>query len=990
MIGKTISHYKILEKLGGGGMGVVYKAKDTKLKRTVALKFLPHDLTRNKTAKKRFIREAQNASTLDHPNISNIHEIDETSDGQLFICMSYYEGETLQGKIERGPLQIEQAVAIAMQVAQGLFKAHSKGIIHRDIKPANIFITNDGQVKILDFGLAKLAGETKITKDGTTTGTIAYMSPEQAQGKDVDKRTDIWSLGVVLYEMLTGKLPFKGENWRVTLYAILSTQPESIRQVRDDIPEALELTVERMMQKDTNARYADTTTLITDLNTVARESGFALPQIVTRDASKRHKLVRILTPSLVLALLVIIFLLLRSVFFPTPAYQRDNIAVMHFKNLTGESSLDYLSEAIPNLLITSLEQSEYLDVMTRERMYDLLKKTGEVDVGIIDETLGFELCRMEGIETIVLGSFTKAGDIFATDAKILDVKTKKLLKSASSRGEGIASIINNQIDELSTNISIGIGVPEEIVQRQTQIADVTTSSMEAYTYYLEGREYQVRGYREDARQSFEKAVELDSTFASAYLHLAWAYGDLLDAAAANEAYEKAKKYAEKATEKERLYIEASYAVAIKDNTEEQLYILKRMVEKYPNEKRVHNSLGWYYSRRSWFDEAIEAFNRALKLDPQYGPAMYGLGYTYAYMKEFDTALEYYKKYASLFPDDANSYEAMGEIHYYMGNLDQAIVAFEKALEIRPVHLIVVMYLYFIHALREDYAEALKWTDYYIEMAPSPGIRGAGHSMKAYLAYWLGDEEQWDYHYRRTNELYAATGYSWGVHGMDLISGAMHYELRDYEKSRMLIENSLDSFNIYEPSFAPWRTGFFNFCLGMVDVREGKLQSARSRLSVIKSLQSKVWESGIDWLRYRHDLLYAEILLTTDSLDKVIDLCENMLPCEDPELNLPGIICSNLTLPDDVLARAYLKKGELDKAIAEYEQLITVDVKSGEWHLVNPRYHYRLAQLYDQRELYPQAIAEYQKFIDILKETDMHINEINKAKGRLTQLSKEQT
>ncbi|GAG35127.1 unnamed protein product, partial [marine sediment metagenome] len=222
MIGKIISHYNILEKLGEGGMGVVYKAEDTKLKRPVALKFLPPELTKDQEAKQRFIYEAQTASALEHNNICNIHEIDETDDGQMFIAMALYEGDTLKKKIEKGPLKLEEALDIGIQIGQGLDKAYKKGIIHRDIKPGNVILTEDGVVKIVDFGLAKLAGQSKITKDGTTLGTVAYMSPEQTHGENVDHRSDIWSLGVVLYEMVTGQMPFKGEYEQAVVYSIIS------------------------------------------------------------------------------------------------------------------------------------------------------------------------------------------------------------------------------------------------------------------------------------------------------------------------------------------------------------------------------------------------------------------------------------------------------------------------------------------------------------------------------------------------------------------------------------------------------------------------------------------------------------------------------------------------------------------------------------------------------------------------------------------------
>ncbi len=238
MIGQTVSHYRITKQLGAGGMGVVYEAVDTKLDRTVALKFLPPELTRDPDAKARFVQEAKAASTLDHPNVCNIHEIDETDDGQLFIVMACYEGETLRQKIERGPLPLHEAVDITRQIAEGLAKAHEQEIVHRDIKPGNIFLTTDGLVKIVDFGLAKLAGQVKLTQPGTTLGTVAYMSPEQAAGEETDHRGDLWSLGVLLYEMTAGRAPFVGDHQQAVIYAIRNEEPEPLTGLRTEVPRA--------------------------------------------------------------------------------------------------------------------------------------------------------------------------------------------------------------------------------------------------------------------------------------------------------------------------------------------------------------------------------------------------------------------------------------------------------------------------------------------------------------------------------------------------------------------------------------------------------------------------------------------------------------------------------------------------------------------------------------------------------------------------------
>ena len=990
MIGKQISHYQILEKLGEGGMGVVYKAHDTSLNRNVALKFLHSSLTKDEPTRKRFVIEAQAASLLDHPNICTIHEVNETSDGQLFICMAYYEAESLSEKIKKGPLPLDEAVDIIAQIARGLERAHENKIIHRDIKPGNILITNRGEVKIVDFGLAKLA-DIRLTRSASSMGTAAYMCPEQIRGKGVDQRCDIWALGVVFYEMLTSHLPFNEEYPEPMMYAIVNEEPIPLSNYLKDVPELLGVIVGKLLSKDIAKRYQNVEELFDDLvklkpglDTVDKSS---FGTMISRK-SKRIPIPKIFIPFVIILILFTGFFLLKNNIISFSVNESKPIAVISFENQTGDKQYDYLQKAIPNLLITSLEQYGSLRIATWERLNDLLKQKGIRDVDIIDPELGFDICQMDGIETIVLGSFTKAGEVFALDIKMLDVKSKELLKSTRTHGRGISSILTNQIDELSINIYQELGFSDQNGKSIRPLSEVTTSSMEAYNYFIRGRDEFDKRNIENSRQFLEKAVRLDTTFATAYSYLAKAYYTLGNPKAGSIALQKAKNYSEKATEKERLYIQVVSAIFLENNSEKRFDLEQKIIEKYPQEKRAYLDLAYYYyTRKKMYTQALEMLNKVIKLDPNFGLAYNQLAFTYMEMGEYQKAIKSFERYAAINPGDANVFDSMGELYIRMGELDQALTMYREAIEVESYYVPAYKTVAYIYALKEDYNHAMTWIDQYIKIAPSEGIQARGHLYKGFYYFWLGRFE------KLKQELQIATDYYGAVENLDGIAyvnwskGWYYFYLGEMVNGRKYFKEWFNFREKYYPQYTAGNKTEFNFFLGITDLHTGKIDSAKFRLKEMKKLLSKVDLENMDRLKFYYDVFELEFLLSQNSTEKAISISDKLSPLQIPPIGITSLISYNLPFPNlrDFSARAYQRMGDLGKALSEYEKLIKFNPKSKERRLIHPIFYFKLAKLYQERGNRDKAIDNYQKFLEIWKKADEDLPEIIEANNSMKKL-----
>ena len=464
MIGKTISHYKILEKLGEGGMGVVYKAQDTKLDRVVALKFLPEHLLCDEEAKRRFVHEAKAASALNHPNITTVHEIDEV-EGECFIAMEYIDGKSIKDLVEEKGLSIQEILRIAIQTAEGLSKAHQKDIVHRDIKSDNIMLTHDGLVKIMDFGLAKLKGVTKLTKTGSTLGTLHYMSPEQAQGEEVDHRSDIFSFGVILYEMITGQLPFKGEHEPAIIYSIMNETPEPLARYKANVPEGLQRIVDKAMAKDRGERYQHADELLADLRRERKSLEYVkVAKIPGEIRAPKKTLLPFVVPASIVFVLVLLFLILKPFQIEIGPERRaiaeeNSLAIMYFENMVDREDSDKIADMITALLITDLSESQYMRVVSRQRLYDILELLGKQDLKVIDKTVASKVAQKAGVKWILTGSILQTEPNIVLTSDISEATTGEILATQRITGEAGEDLFT-VVDKLTAEVREDLSLPE--------------------------------------------------------------------------------------------------------------------------------------------------------------------------------------------------------------------------------------------------------------------------------------------------------------------------------------------------------------------------------------------------------------------------------------------------------------------------------------------------------------------------------------------------
>jgi tetratricopeptide (TPR) repeat protein/TolB-like protein len=960
----------------------------------VSLKFLSEELelSRDEERKQTFIQEVRAAAGIEHPHIAAIHEIDE-AEGRTFIIMEYVPGKDLRQILDAGGLDLRRALELGHQIADGLAAAHESGVVHRGIKPENVIIAEDGYAKVIDFGLAKLlepsahsadasaeVGTKLNTKEGKVLGTVAYMSPEQARGESVDARTDIFSFGIVLYEMLTGQSPFRKENVAESLSAVVNQTPTDIEKSSGRLPPGLQRVMRKALAKDPTDRYQNMKDLAIDLRELREEMGSTTGAVAAVVAA-RSPLFWPAIGGIVLVGIGLGWLLFRDKTPPGLSETgRPAVAVLTFESHGDEQDeeIRWLSRGLPNMLLTDLAQTPGLDVVSSQRIQEILTELGQANVEAIDRSLVADVARRAGAGAVVLGSIFKLGDEIRIDVQVEDVNTGRVLSAESVRGQDVFPLV----DELTGRIRNSLDLRDETADRP--IADVTTASLEAFQLYTEGAEASDNLRLTDARRLLEQAVAIDPSFAMAYFELAEAMRTLGQAGLSDEYLEKALENQERLPDRQRLLLQAVHALRVEGDPDRATGILETLISLYPDEEAAHDQLGRTYRDQGKEAQALAAAERAVQALPRSGLLRNSYGYRLIFAGRYPEAIEQFQEYARLNPNEANPHDSLGEVYLISGEPEKAVEEYNRTLELDPSFFLTHQSRAWAFGMLGRFDEAL------LDLAAvrESLARDDVPPINAILleAFTLSRAGRYEDAEQKLHEGLALAKEMDEVQTqahMELLSAILAFERGGYAEVVEIIQRVETILSEYAGDARGYLTFSAQLLAGGAQARLGQLEAASARLD---SLQ-KQYDSRNAWENWCYHTLAGEIALARNDLAAA----ETAFWAREPERKMyfnNGTIERSLFyngLPfRDGLGRVQKAQGDLVAAIDTYRSVNQPGPDAKWTTMLEPRFVLAVARLLDGTGDAQGARAEYEHFLELWKNADEDLPELQEAKAYLAQ------
>jgi len=984
-IGSTFAgRYQIIEEIGRGGMGRVYKALDKDVEEKVALKLLNPEIAADEKIIKRFRNELKFARKITHKNVCRMFDLNE-EEGTPYITMEYVPGEDLKSSVRRmGQLTIGKAVSVAKQICEGLAEAHRLGVVHRDLKPQNIMIDSEGNAHIMDFGIA-LSVETKgVTEAGMIIGTPEYMSPEQVEGKQADKRSDVYSVGVIIYEMVTGRVPFEGDTALSIALKHKSEVPRSPKQLNDLIPLDLNRLILKCMEKDKEKRFRGADELLSELLNI--EQGLPTQERVipkripftAREITVQFKMKKIFVPVAVVVGLIITGLVIWQlipqkqavpVSFPS---DKPSLSIMYFENLTGDNNLDHWKKAISDLLITDLTQSKYIKVMSAESLFNTLSKMNMQEAKSYSSDVLKEIAAQGGVEHVLVGKIMKSADAFRIDTVLQKASTGEIIGSERVEGKGEESFFP-MVDELTTKIkrSFKLSAEEIAGDIDKEVGRITTSTPEALKYYVDARKYHNKGDYNQSIQLMKKAVAIDPDFAMAYKGIASSYSNLSNDSEERKYLQKALDLIDRVSDREQYLIQGDFYWQIEETYDKAIKAYTKLVKLYPDDEVANINLAILYRDLDEWDKSAERFE-VLKMTGAKSIFIYmNLAIVYWYKGDYEKAGEVLERYLNNISDNVLINGLLAYNYLFQERYDRALVEVDKAISLDPT---IYRNLYIkgdIYHIKGDLIQAEREYQKLIETGEKAAELEARDKLEA-LYLLQGKFDKSVDQLKKGIELAKELGEQSDKSKFQLKLAYLYLKMRKLEEA--LEECSKAWTEAVETEDMEAQRNVLHF-KGLTYLEMKSMSEAQRAADELKKLSGKGPNKKV--IRDYHHLA-GMTEFKKKNFAKAIKEFEKAMSLSSLQSSFSALFINSLAL-------AYYEAGDLEKAREEYERIVGLTYGRLYYGDIYAKSYYMLGKIYQEKGPNKKALEHYRTFIDLWRETEHDFPEIVDAKKQIAAL-----